>query len=169
MIYFFVMMGAIMAQRAVELYIASKNERWMLGRGGIEVGQEHYRLFILLHILFFIFLPMEVGGVFTDFTLSFNSYFFILFCLAQIGRTWCIMSLGKFWNTKIIVLPKVVLIKKGPYKYIKHPNYVIVFVELIAIPAMFGAYLTAFLFPFLHLLLLTIRIPQEERALGRRT
>ncbi len=83
-------------------------------------------------------------------------------------RVWCIVSLGKFWNTKIIVLPKVVMIKKGPYKYMKHPNYLIVFVELFTIPAMFGAYITAILFPILHLLLLTIRIPAEDRALGRR-
>ncbi|MBO1004617.1 isoprenylcysteine carboxyl methyltransferase family protein [Pseudogracilibacillus auburnensis] len=168
MIYFYIILAFIMMQRLVELYIANKNEQWMRERGGIEIGSEHYKLFIFLHILFFIFLIIEVTTLYIGSELTFNFYFFLMFFLAQVGRVWCILSLGKFWNTKIIVLPKVILIKKGPYKYIKHPNYVIVFIELFVIPAMFGAYVTAFLFPVLHLLLLTIRIPSEERALGRR-
>lgn len=168
MIYFYLIITFIICQRLVELYIANKNEKWMLARGGIEVGNEHYKLFILLHVTFFIILIYEVHNIVTAQSVAFNIYFFFLFVIAQIGRVWCIVSLGKFWNTKIIVLPKVVKIKKGPYKYMKHPNYFIVFVELFTIPAMFGAYITAILFPILHLLLLTIRIPAEDRALGRR-
>lgn len=168
MIYFYLIITFIICQRLVELYIANKNEKWMLARGGIEVGNEHYKLFILLHVTFFIILIYEVHNIVTAQSVAFNIYFFFLFVIAQIMRVWCIVSLGKFWNTKIIVLPKVVMIKKGPYKYMKHPNYLIVFVELFTIPAMFGAYITAILFPILHLLLLTIRIPAEDRALGRR-
>lgn len=168
MIFFYLIITFIICQRLVELYIAHKNEKWMLARGGIEVGNEHYKLFILLHVTFFIILIYEVHNIVTAQNIAFNIYFFFLFVIAQIGRVWCIVSLGKFWNTKIIVLPKVVMIKKGPYKYMKHPNYLIVFVELFTIPAMFGAYITAILFPILHLLLLTIRIPAEDRALGRR-
>lgn len=168
MIYFYLIITFIICQRLVELYIARKNEKWMLARGGIEVGNEHYKLFILLHVTFFIILIYEVHNIVTAQSVAFNIYFFFLFVIAQIMRVWCIVSLGKFWNTKIIVLPKVVMIKKGPYKYMKHPNYLIVFVELFTIPAMFGAYITAILFPILHLLLLTIRIPAEDRALGRR-
>lgn len=168
MIYFYLIITFIICQRLVELYIARKNEKWMLARGGIEVGNEHYKLFILLHVTFFIILIYEVHNIVTAQSVAFNIYFFFLFVIAQIMRVWCIVSLGKFWNTKIIVLPKVVKIKKGPYKYMKHPNYLIVFVELFTIPAMFGAYITAILFPILHLLLLTIRIPAEDRALGRR-
>jgi len=159
----------IIAERLFELYIANRNEQWMRERGGIEKGSEHYKLFILLHTLFFISLIIEVNKMnINEAKVIFNVYFFILFLLAQIARVWCITSLGRFWNTKIIVLPKVVCIKKGPYKYVKHPNYIIVFVELFVIPAMFHAYITAIIFPALHLLLLMIRIPTEERALGRR-
>lgn len=168
MIFFYILIIFIIGQRLIELIIAHRNEKWMLERGGIEIGNEHYKLFILLHLMFFIVLIYEVQFVLTSKSILFNFYFFILFILAQIGRVWCIVSLGKFWNTKIIVLPKVVLIKKGPYKYMKHPNYVIVFVELFTIPAMFGAYMTAAIFPILHLLLLMIRIPAEEKGLGRR-
>ncbi len=169
MIYFYLIILFIIGQRLTELYIASKNEQWMRERGGVELGKEHYKLFIFIHIAFFVCLIWEVQLLQFNKDYSFNIYFFIVFLMAQIGRVWCIVSLGKFWNTKIIVMPKVIHIKKGPYKYIKHPNYVIVFIELLVIPAMFGAYKTAILFPFLHLLLLTIRIPNEERALGRKT
>lgn len=168
MIYFYLIIVFIIGQRLIELYIANKNEQWMKGHGGFEIGNEHYKLFIFLHILFFVFLIVEVNSIFVETGGTFNVYFFFLFILTQIGRVWCILSLGKFWNTKIIVIPKVIFIKKGPYKYMKHPNYVIVFIELCTIPAIFGAFKTAILFPILHLILLTIRIPSEEQALGRR-
>jgi|SRR5690625_1412480 len=168
MIYFYIIILFIVAQRLVELYIASKNEQWMRERGGFEIGKEHYKLFVFLHILFFISVMFEVNWLYVETNISFNGYFFTVFLLAQIARIWCIASLGRFWNTKIIVMPKVALIKKGPYKYMKHPNYFIVFIELFAIPAMFGAYKTAMLFSILHLALLTIRIPSEDRALGRK-
>ena|SRR5699024_1336526 len=169
MIIFYIIVFFIIAQRLFELYIANKNEQWMRARGGFEIGSEHYKLFILLHVSFFISLLIETHSKYAIGEISFNIYFFLVFLLAQIGRMWCIVSLGRFWNTKIIVLPKVIHIKKGPYKYIKHPNYVIVFIELLVIPSMFGAYWTAIIFPILHLALLSVRIPSEERALGRRT
>lgn len=167
MIYFYCFMIIIVLQRYMEILIAAKNERWMKERGGIEVGQGHYKYFILLHVMFFLFIIIEVQKMSFVKTVPFHLVFFIIFAVAQIGRIWCIYSLGKFWNTKIIVLPKVVLIKKGPYKYLKHPNYVIVFIELLTMPLIFGAYVTALIFPFLHLLLLIIRIPYEDKALGR--
>jgi len=167
MIYFYIIILFIIGQRVIELFIASKNEQWMRKRGGIEVGSEHYKFFVLLHIVFFIFLMIEVNVLDVQTGVTFNIYFFFVFLLAQLGRVWCMLSLGRFWNTKIIVMPKVVLIKKGPYKYVKHPNYVIVFIELFVIPSMFGAYKTAIIFPALHFLLLTVRIPSEDRALRR--
>lgn len=159
----------VVIQRLVELYVATKNERWMKKRGAIEVGQAHYKWFIWLHTLFFIAIMVEYKYkvlVYGE-QIPFFKLFFIIFLLAQIGRIWCMYSLGRFWNTKIIVLPKVALIKKGPYKYVKHPNYIIVFVELLCIPLIFNLYVSAILFPFLHLLLLTIRVPEEEAALHR--
>lgn len=171
MIYFYGLISFIILQRLVELYIAYKNEQWMKARGGIEVGREHYKWFIWLHVSFFIFMLLEFHYhvVIKNKEMSFYFLFFLIFILAQIGRIWCIHSLGRFWNTKIIVLPKIALIKKGPYRFMKHPNYAIVFIELLSIPLIFGLYLTAYIFPFLHLLLLTIRIPIEEDALNRST
>jgi methyltransferase len=89
-----------------------------------------------------------------------------LFWITQLARIWSITSLGRYWNTKIIILPGSDLVKRGPYKYVKHPNYIIVGVELFVIPMMFSTYWTAIIFPFLHLLLMTVRIPAEEKALA---
>jgi methyltransferase len=156
----------IIGQRLVELVIAKNNEKWMKERGGIEAGGEHYKWFIYLHTLFFLCVMVEVFMKGNTLDVGFNYLYFVVFVAAQLARFWCIYSLGRFWNTKIIVLPRVALIKKGPYKYVKHPNYIIVAVELFIIPMLFGAYLSAIVFPILHIILLRIRIPAEEKALA---
>lgn len=164
--WFFIM--AVIAQRLAELSIAKSNEKWMKRMGGIEKGEKHYKWFILLHSSFFISIIVETSlknHVLTEV----NYMLLFIFLAAQAGRVWCMLSLGKFWNTKVIVLPGVALIKKGPYKYVKHPNYIIVAVELFVIALLVGAQLTAFLFPILHLFLLKVRIPSEEKALTRAT
>ncbi|WP_077621781.1 isoprenylcysteine carboxyl methyltransferase family protein [Sediminibacillus massiliensis] len=156
----------LVVQRLAELAVARSNEKWIKSKGGYEEGAGHYKWFVIVHSLFFIFLLVESllrhpGGVALDYRL------FILFILAQLFRVWCITSLGRFWNTKILILPGADLVAKGPYKMMKHPNYVIVGIELFIIPLLFQAYLTAVLFPIIHLLLLVIRIPEEEKALAR--
>lgn len=164
MTFFYLLIGFIIIERLVELYIAASNEKWMKERGAIEVGRQHYKFFVLLHALFFLCVIIELQYIEP---VPFNTFFFSIFLMLQLGRVWCIVSLGKFWNTKVIVLPNVLVIRKGPYKYLKHPNYIIVFFELFTIPAIFGAYFTAILFPMLHLFLLAIRIPIEDEALKR--
>ena len=159
----------VIVQRLLELHIAKKNESWMKARGGIEVANSHYKWFILLHASFFFGVLLEVYLQSTQHEINPNWFFLGLFLLTQIGRVWCILSLGRFWNTKIIVLPNVVWLKKGPYRWIRHPNYIIVLIELFIIPVMFHAYLSAVIFPTLHILLLTIRIPAEEEALQKRS
>ncbi|GIO28414.1 isoprenylcysteine carboxyl methyltransferase family protein [Ornithinibacillus bavariensis] len=165
-IWMWILILLIIGQRIIELVIAKNNEKWMKARGGIEAGSEHYKWFIYLHLLFFISLFLETIAKLDNQEISFNYIYFLVFFAAQLARIWCISSLGRFWNTKIIVLPRVSLIRKGPYKYVKHPNYIIVAVELFVIPMLFGAYITAIVFPILHILLLRIRIPAEEKALA---
>lgn len=167
--FFYFLICLMIIQRLIELLIATNNERWIKKRGGVEIGQTHYKWFIWLHILFFIAMIIEsqVKFINSGGLLSIYWYFCLGFVVAQLGRIWCIYSLGRFWNTKIIILPKVALIKKGPYKYVKHPNYIIVFIELLFMPLIFGLFITATIFPFLHLLLLTIRVPLEDEALSR--
>lgn len=154
----------IICQRLIELLIAKSNEQWMKKRGGVEVGEDHHKWFVIVHILFFISIISE-SFIINKQTVHINYMLLFIFIITQVARFWCIYSLGRFWNTKIIVLPGTSLIQKGPYKYIKHPNYIIVGIELIVIPLLFGAYLTAVIFPILHILLLRIRIPIENKAL----
>ena len=167
MTFFIIFIIFLLLQRLFELYIAKRNEKWMLERGAVEFGQVHYKWFVLMHILFFISIITEV--VFHSFQQEINiSWIFVwLFIMMQLARIWCIGSLGRFWNTKIIVLENVILIKKGPYRWVRHPNYIIVLIELFVIPFMFHAYFTAIIFPTLHILLLMVRIPEEEKALGK--
>jgi methyltransferase len=165
---FYLLFTVIAIQRIVELFIAKSNEKWLKGKGGVEYGQRHYKLMVTIHFLFFVSLLVEetAGGK------SLNDYWVVLFAaflLTQAGRVWVITSLGRYWNTKIIVLPKADVVVKGPYKFMKHPNYFIVTVELIVIPLMFNAYWTLFIFALLNQLILSVRIPLEEKALSEVT
>ncbi|WP_153462694.1 isoprenylcysteine carboxyl methyltransferase family protein [Sediminibacillus terrae] len=156
----------LILQRLIELVIARSNENWMKKKGAIESGAGHYKWFVLTHSLFFISLWAEAEWKDLH-GLGLNVSLFVLFVLTQLLRVWCIASLGRFWNTKIIILPGASLVKKGPYRFINHPNYLVVLLELIIIPMMFHTYITAIVFPLFHLLLLRVRIPEEERALDK--
>jgi methyltransferase len=158
----------IVLQRLIELLIAKSNEKLMKQQGAIEFGTMHYRFMVLIHMLFFSAFIVE--------KLSLNrglSQLWILLLLtflgAQVIRIWAITSLGKYWNTKIIVLPNSAVVRRGPYRYIKHPNYFVVAIELIVIPLLFEAYYTACLFTILNGLILSIRIREEEKALNKLT
>lgn len=161
---FWVVFIFVICQRIAELFIARRNEKWILANGGTEVGQEHYKLIVSVHVFFFLSLLFEV--LYFEKELSpFFPVLFSLFIVTQLGRLWALSSLGKFWNTKIMILPNHEIVSKGPYKFIKHPNYLIVILEIMLLPLMFEAYVTACVCSILNLIVLSIRIPIEERAL----
>jgi len=161
---FVIMFNFIILQRIVELIIAKRNEKWMKKQGAFEFGNRHYKYMVMMHILFFFALLCE--RVLLERNLSpVWPMFFCLFCLAQLLRIWAISSLGKFWNTKILVLANVEVVRKGPYRFLKHPNYFVVAIEIIVLPLLFNAFYTAFLFTLLNIFMMMIRIPQEEKAL----
>lgn len=161
-------LAIIITQRFIELFIAKRNEKWMKANGAIEVGQEHYKYIVLLHFLFFISFLIEVSHYDNNISPIWPA-FLALFALTQILRVWCMKSLGRFWNTKILIMPNVAVISSGPYKYIKHPNYLVVALELFIIPLFFQAYITAFTFSLLNTVMMLIRIPSEEKALMKQT
>ena len=161
---FLVIVTLVMAQRLIELLLAKRNEKQLRAQGAYEVGASHYPYMIALHVCFFISLIVEVQ-FFKDSISPLFLPFFIVFLLVQGLRVWCLRSLGMFWNTKIIILPGANVIKKGPYQYIRHPNYVIVCVEILLLPLMFDAYVTACMFTLLNAAMLFVRIPIEEKAL----
>lgn len=135
----------------------------MLAKGAYEVGASHYPFMILLHVSFFVSLIVEV--IYFTGQLTPQYILLFIFLLLQLLRVWCLASLGPFWNTKIIILPGANVVVKGPYSYIRHPNYLVVCLEIAVIPLMFQAYFTAICFTILNLIILSIRIPLEEKAL----
>ena len=161
---FYFVVGFVIIQRIVELFVARKNEQWIRAQGGYEVGAKHYPFMVAIHVGFFIALIFEVM-VFERSMPSYWMFLFVVFACLQLMRVWVISSLGKFWNTKILVLPGAHVVKKGPFNFIRHPNYVVVTLEIITIPSMFGAYFTVLVFTILNFVILSIRIPIEEAAL----
>ncbi|RXJ02049.1 isoprenylcysteine carboxyl methyltransferase [Anaerobacillus alkaliphilus] len=164
MIGVYIFISLVILQRIVEVIIANRNAKWIKRQGGYEVGRDHYKYIVLLHTFFFISLLTEVSLSRPSFT-SWVIAPFVIFLLAQICRVWALSSLGPFWNTRIMVLPGAKVIAKGPYRYLRHPNYVIVSIEILLLPVIFQAYWTAFIFSVLNVLILSLRIKIEEQAL----
>ncbi|OEH85334.1 hypothetical protein BHU72_04360 [Desulfuribacillus stibiiarsenatis] len=167
MLFFLCLFLFVVLQRLAELQLAKRNERWMLSQGAEESGQSHYPYIVALHVLFLASYFVEVMSTgaqrITGWWIPFSA-----FMLAQALRVWTLRSLGKYWNTKILVLPSATLVSRGPYKYIRHPNYLIVALEILALPMIFGAFYTAAIFTISNAaLLLFIRIPEEEKALKK--
>ena len=166
MIFYFII-AFVIIQRFVELVIAKRNEKSMLAKGAYEVGASHYKFMILLHASFFICFLVEV--VYFKFIFTPNYWLLAVFLLLQLFRVWCLASLGMFWNTRIIILPGANVVVKGPYAYIRHPNYLVVCLEIAILPLMFQAYITAIAFTILNIIMLSVRIPIEEKALKEAT
>ncbi|PNY82246.1 isoprenylcysteine carboxyl methyltransferase family protein [Deinococcus koreensis] len=149
-------------QRLLELRLARANERWARGHGAVEYGQEHYPLFFVLHPAWMVSTLLEGRRS----PRPANLAALALFVLAQPLRYWVMGTLGRYWNTRILIVPGGDRVTGGPFRYLKHPNYAVVALELAAAPLAVGAWRTALAFTLLNAgLLLLIRIPAEERAL----
>lgn len=158
-------LALVVLQRMLELRLAQANLRWALSQGAREYGREHYPLFFLLHIGWMLGWLLE--GLARQQLSPIWWLWLALFVLAQGLRYWAIQSLGRYWNTRIIIVPGAKRIASGPYRYLRHPNYLAVALELLSLPLIFNAWITALAATLLNaLLLLTIRIPAEEKALS---
>ena len=148
-------------QRLAELGYARRNARRLLAAGGVEHGAGHYPLFVALHgawlAALFVLVPAEAP---TDWGLL------GLYGLLQLGRLWVIASLGGRWTTRVIVVPGAPLVTRGPYRFLRHPNYLVVALEIPVLPLAFGAWQIALGFGLANLALLAQRIRIEERALA---
>ena len=154
----------VVLQRLGELVHARRNTRRLLVEGAVEVGADHYPLFILLHGAWLLALLLAVPE---DAPLHWP--LIGLFAALLAARVWTIASLGKYWTTRIITLPGAPLIKRGPYRFLHHPNYLVVIAEIAVLPLAFGAWEIALVFSLMNLLLLRHRVRVEEAALsGRR-
>lgn len=165
---FTIIIGIVIMQRLIELFFAKRNEQWMRSQGAFEVGAAHYPIMVAMHVAFFVTFILEVNLLNRPLSSLWIPLLAFLF-LTQAARIWCLTSLGKFWNTKIIILPGADVVRKGPYKLIRHPNYLIVTTELLVLPLIFSAYFTAIIYSILNLWMLSVRIPTEEKALKKAT
>ena len=157
----------VVLQRLSELVLARINYHWAMRRGGREYGAEHYWLFIVLHTLWLVGITVE-WLVLRPAVPVLWPFFALLIGAAQILRYWVIHTLGRCWNTRIVVFEQMSMVTSGPYRFLRHPNYVAVALEIIAIPALLGAWYTALAFSMANAaLLMLIRIPEEERVLEK--
>jgi methyltransferase len=162
---YFVLVGLVAVERLAELVVAKRNLAWSLARGGKETGFGHYPFMVVLHTGLLVGCVLEVwlGG--RPFLAALGWPMLALVLASQGLRWWCIRTLGPRWNTRIIVVPDLPLVTGGPYRLIRHPNYVAVIVEGAALPLVHTAFLTALVFSVLNAGLLTVRIRAENVAL----
>lgn len=150
-------------QRLGEMSHSRRNERKLRARGAVERGRGHYPFMVALHGLWLVSTLFE--GLLCGRTSGLRRGPLALFLLVQPLRYWVISTLGEYWNTRILVVPGAKLVRRGPYRYLKHPNYLVVVTEVATLPLVFGARTTALVFSVLNAALLAVRIREEERAL----
>jgi methyltransferase len=153
----------VAAQRLGELVYARRNESRLRARGAVESGARHYPLFILLHgawlLAVFMLIPAD----------RIPSWpLLAVFVLLQAARVWVVATLGPYWTTRVLSLPGAPLVRRGPYRWVRHPNYLIVTAEIAVLPLAFNAWAIAIVFSLANALLLYHRIGVEERALAER-
>lgn len=163
--WFLVLFGAVVGQRIAELRIAKRNERYLKQLGAVEYGHAQYKWIVLMHVAFLCCWFFDVA-VHHHQPARWFVVPLVLFLVAQGVRLWAIRSLGPFWNTKVFVVPNMTVVTRGPYRFLRHPNYVVVAIEILTLPLIFQAYETAALFTLLNAIVLSFRIPLEEKALG---
>lgn len=156
---------AVGLERLAELVVSKRNAAWAFSRGGVEYGKGHYPAMVLLHTGLLVGAVAEVWLLDRPFIPALGWSMLVLVIASQALRWWCIGSLGRQWNTRVIVVPGLSLVTRGPYRYLRHPNYVAVVVEGAALPLVHSAWLTAAAFTALNAALLTVRIRVEDNAL----
>ncbi|MGF1647806.1 MAG: isoprenylcysteine carboxyl methyltransferase family protein [Kineosporiaceae bacterium] len=160
------LVGVVVVARFVELGVARRHLSWARERGGVESGAGHYPAMVALHTALLLGCVVEVTLLDRPFPPGLGWSMLALLVAAHGLRWWCIGTLGPQWNTRVVVVPGMPLVSGGPYRWLRHPNYVAVVLEGVALPLVHGAWLTAAAFTVLNLvLLLGFRIPAEERAL----
>lgn len=160
-----VLIGAVALERLGELVVAKRNMAWSLARGGREVGFGHYPFMVVLHTGLLAGCLLEVWFGDRAFLPAVGWPMLAVVVAAQALRWWCITTLGRQWNTRIVVVPDLPRITGGPYRFFRHPNYVAVVAEGVALPLVHDAWVTALVFTVLNAGLLTVRIRAENAAL----
>ena len=157
---------AVGVERLAELVVATRNARWAFAHGGVESGRGHYPVMAAMHTAFLVACIAEVAIADRPFLPWLGWPMLALVVASQALRWWCVATLGHQWNTRVIVVPGLPLVSGGPYRWLRHPNYVAVVVEVAALPLVHTAWVTALVFTLANAVVLAVRIPVEERALA---
>ena len=165
-ILFTVLVALVGLERLAELVVSQRNTRWSRLRGGVEHGLGHYPFMVVLHTGLLVGALAEVWWRRPDFVPALGFVMLALVVASQALRWWCIATLGPRWNTRVIVVPGLPLVRRGPYRSLSHPNYVAVVVEGFALPLVHSAWVTAVVFTVLNAGLLTVRLRVENAALA---
>lgn len=162
---FTVLVLAVGLERIAELVVSQRNAAWAFARGGVETGRGHYPVMVVLHTGLLVGCLLEVWLLDRPAPVVLAGTMLVLVVVCQALRWWCIGALGRQWNTRVIVVPGLPLVRRGPYRFLSHPNYVVVVVEGVALPLVHGAWVTATVFTVANAALLTVRIRAESAAL----
>ncbi|MGZ4582651.1 MAG: isoprenylcysteine carboxyl methyltransferase family protein [Nocardioidaceae bacterium] len=157
---------AVGAERLAELVVAQRHLRWAFARGGVESGRGHYPVMVGLHTLLLLGCVAEVVRLDRPFLPWLGWPMLAAVLAAQALRWWCIATLGPQWNTRVVVVPGLPLVAAGPYRWLRHPNYVAVVAEGVALPLVHTAWVTAVAFTVLNAGVLAVRVRCEDRALA---
>jgi methyltransferase len=157
---------AVGVERLAELVVSKRNAAWSLQRGGVETGLSHYPFMVVLHTGLLVGCLVEVAVADRPFLPWLGWPMLVLVLASQALRWWCITTLGPRWNTRVIVVPGLPPVTSGPYRFLRHPNYVAVVVEGLALPLVHTAWITALVFTVLNVPLLAVRLRVESAALA---
>lgn len=166
MTWFTLLIVVVGLERLAELVVSKRNAAWSFARGGVESGQRHYLVMVVLHTGLLVGALVEVWLRRPAFLPVLGWTMLALVLTTQALRWWCIATLGRQWNTRVIVVPGLPRVTGGPYRFMSHPNYVAVVIEGVALPLVHSAWITALAFTLCNAVLLSARVRVENRALA---
>ncbi|GGT33156.1 isoprenylcysteine carboxyl methyltransferase [Streptomyces kurssanovii] len=167
MLWYTLLVLAVAAERVVELVVARRNAAWTLARAGVEHGRGHYPVMVALHTALLAGCLIEPAIGDRPFVPALGWSMVAVVVLAQALRWWCIRTLGPYWNTRVIVVPGSRLVRAGPYRFARHPNYVAVVAEIAALPLVHSAWVTAVVLSAANAVLMGVRVRCENTALAQ--
>jgi methyltransferase len=156
-----IILALVTLQRLGELWLSNRNTQRLLAQGAREHSPAHYPLIVAVHLLWLLTLWWLAP------TRPVDGFWLAFFVAIEVLRVWVLATLGPRWTTRIIVLPGASLVRRGPYRFVNHPNYLVVVLEIAVLPLVFGLWQVAAIFSLLNAAILTVRIRAENRALGR--
>ena len=165
--YYIAIIVATAIERLIEVRVSLRNAKWSFENGGVEYGAGHYPFMVVLHTGFLFACVLEAWLTERPFIAALGYPMIGIAIGTQVLRWWCINTLGYRWNTRVIIVPNLPKVTNGPYRYLSHPNYIIVALEGIALPLIHSCYYTAVGFTLLNALLMVVRLRCENEALSK--